>query len=266
MSLSRPLLLAVLLLGTMPGVAFAQDGFWEWVERLSGPGPFKGFRVELRLACIDRARGDASGAPDDERSGRMRPGTDPDCLFLRDMPDDGTQAGSRASIAAPAGGNAASRQPASAPRMSSGQRPLATIGLGFAYGRSSDNVLQYDPGIPVSARRVRWISLGPSFDIRPHPSFELGAGFSLNWFSGDAFDSFQRFAFHPVRLKWFPLTALDTRDDFLVVAVRSTLFTKGFVDEDFGARPGTYTEPGEMLWSAGIGIDVARLIERVNSR
>lgn len=263
-SRARVSLLFLVLLVT-PRVAAAQDGFWEWVERLSGPGPFNGFRVELRLACIDRARGDASGAPDDDRSGRMRPATDPDCLFLRDMPDDGSQAGgSRASVAAPGAPPAASQGGPS--RMSSGRRPLATIGLGLGYGKSSDNVLEYDPGIPVSARQVRWISLGPSFDVRPHPSFELGAGFSLNWFSGDPFDTFQRFAFHPVRVKWFPLTALDTRDDFLVVAVRSTLFTKGFVDEDFGARPGTYNEPGEMVWSAGIGVDVARLIERVKSR
>lgn len=122
-------------------------------------------------------------------------------------------------------------------------------------------------GLPVAPNARDHVSyrltLGPSLDIRPHPSFALGAGFSLNWFSGDAFDTFQRFAFHPVRVKWFPLTAFDTRDDHLIVAVRSTLFTKGFVDEDFGARPGTYTEPGEMVWSAGIGIDVARLIERI---
>jgi hypothetical protein len=36
-----------------PSVASAQFGWWDWMESLSGPGPFKGYGVGVRLACAD---------------------------------------------------------------------------------------------------------------------------------------------------------------------------------------------------------------------
>lgn len=36
----------------LPGVASAQDGWWEWLEKLSGPGPYQGVGVGVRVFCI----------------------------------------------------------------------------------------------------------------------------------------------------------------------------------------------------------------------
>lgn len=68
MQLTR-LVLVTMLLIISPRAAGAQDdGWWSWLERLSGPGPFQGPTTELRLFCVDGAgniypcAGDASSA------------------------------------------------------------------------------------------------------------------------------------------------------------------------------------------------------------
>jgi hypothetical protein len=50
-----------------PGVASAQFMWWEWMESLSGPGPFLGIGVGVRVACAD---GPGFTAPWTSRSSR----------------------------------------------------------------------------------------------------------------------------------------------------------------------------------------------------
>jgi hypothetical protein len=44
--------LLVGLFALAPGIANAQEGWWEWLEKLSGPGPYHGYGVELRAFCV----------------------------------------------------------------------------------------------------------------------------------------------------------------------------------------------------------------------
>jgi hypothetical protein len=48
-----------LLLVALPSTAFADMGFWRWLDKLSGPGPFRGIVLDPAIVCIGHnERGD----------------------------------------------------------------------------------------------------------------------------------------------------------------------------------------------------------------
>ena len=49
-----PLWLAAVLLALAPQPAYADLGFFRWIDRLSGPGPFSGLFADVNFLCIAR--------------------------------------------------------------------------------------------------------------------------------------------------------------------------------------------------------------------
>lgn len=69
--LGSTLAITTVLIAAMASPAFAQRGFWSWLDRLSGPGPTKGWGVEVVLVC------------DDNEAHRSLPGCFGDDVFKR---------------------------------------------------------------------------------------------------------------------------------------------------------------------------------------
>ena len=45
-------LVFLLIVGVWPAAAHAQDGFWDYIEGGSGPGPFHGYTAGVRVLCV----------------------------------------------------------------------------------------------------------------------------------------------------------------------------------------------------------------------
>lgn len=210
-----------------------------WLERLSGPGPFAGLVVEARLVCVtlpDRsAEAEAHKTPTDERSPWLgkRIGssnvwvTPVDCHFL--------------------------------------QRDEPRLHLGFSYGRfgSQENLLDYgERQLTGDDIKVGLTTVLFTGDFQLNRAVDVGAAIGWGRFRpaefDDLFSPFSRFAFQPLRVTMRPLAIFgeDPRLDVLVLRADATRFNGTFIAEDFGARPGSFNEPGEMLWSWQIKIDL----------
>lgn len=70
--LGSTLAITTVLIGAMASPAFAQRGFWSWLDRLSGPGPTKGWGVEVVLVCDDNRGGDKDGDKDKDKFSGQR--------------------------------------------------------------------------------------------------------------------------------------------------------------------------------------------------
>jgi hypothetical protein len=51
--MTKRLCLLLLVVGLWPAAAQAQDGFWDFIESFSGPGPANGVTIRGRLFCTD---------------------------------------------------------------------------------------------------------------------------------------------------------------------------------------------------------------------
>ncbi|HEX6315998.1 MAG TPA: hypothetical protein VFZ73_14105, partial [Gemmatimonadaceae bacterium] len=51
------LLAFLLIVPFTPTPASAQDGFWRWIEKLSGPGGYQGWGVSLTPICVAADKG-----------------------------------------------------------------------------------------------------------------------------------------------------------------------------------------------------------------
>jgi hypothetical protein len=214
-----------------------------WLERLSGPGPFAGLVVEARLLCVTLPR--TSGRSDEDkpethnRDKSRWPGlakrignsnvwwTPVDCHFL----------------------------PKDEPRLH----------LGFSYGRfgSEANLLDYgERQLTGDDTKVGLTTTLFTADFQVNRAVDVGAGIGWGRFRpaelDDLFSPFSRFAFQPLRVTMRPLAILgkDPRLDILVLRADATKFNGAFIAEDFGATPGSFNEPGEILWSWQIKIDL----------
>lgn len=69
-------LLMLGLFAMWPSAASAQMGWFDWIEGLSGPGPFRGYSVGYRVLCTKEVQG--------RKPGEGRYSVDPTCFSDRD--------------------------------------------------------------------------------------------------------------------------------------------------------------------------------------
>lgn len=212
-----------------PGTAYAQGGGRGWLERLSGPGPFEGGSYELRVVCF------FEDSKDELSDLKWLWQT----TFVEGEP-----------------------QPRSCWR-DTNSKLKAYVLVGTDWFTSQENHL-LPPGTDADFSEVRLRTLRPAFMLRLHSTLDAGVGFGLNWFSGDAFDSFFRASFQPIRVVWTPLAAFGNKPwtRVLRVPVDATVFGGTFTNEDFGARGSDFSERGEWLWSTGVIIDIGSFLTR----
>lgn len=217
-----------------PAYAWFGDG---WLEKLSGPGPFKGFTLDTRLVCMavpkaDRERVTGIGE-------RMR-----------------YQVNDRMSIS-PAGCHYLERDE---PR----------VEIGFQYSRfwtgSEGNLLDYGHR-PEVADLDRGVTMGlwmATADIRVNSMIDVGTAFGRARFGspGDVFEDFGKWEFDPVRVSLRPMAPLSTQSwtEIFNLRFEGKWFIGGFDDQDFGAMPDSFDEPGEIVWGWSVVADLGPLL------
>jgi hypothetical protein len=226
--------------------------WWHWIDELSGPGPFNGFEVDLRLVCfseqvatkkVDEERDDNQRLKKAMLAGSLPPG----CRFK--------------------------------PVPLENQR-RASLNLDVAYLWANRSNLQYaDQG----RHSVHLFILRPTFWVRPARSIEVGAGVSLYHFDGNSFNAFSRVVIEPLIFDLKPLALIrdalgqsdknDLRDHpdsqwDLLVSLRfgMAFIPKGFDATDFGAIPGTYHTPHDFLPTVSLFLDWDPIARRLRQK
>ena len=244
----RALVLFVACLAA-PGAAEAQIGRG-WLEKLSGPGPFRGFPVlEFRPICLAKTASSTERTQGEDAitaQPKLKPFIFPVWRDEKEPIGWVTLVGCHF-------------LPGNAPRIE--------IGFQFSPLHSGANALDYshldalDP-LPDTGIDLRTYLF--TFDIRINRILDVGAAVGWGTFSsqGDLFDTFSRPIGQPMRLTTRPLAVLSNskKAEVLLIQFDGTRFAGGFTDVDFGAKPGSYDEPGEMLWTWSIKADLTALL------
>jgi hypothetical protein len=240
------LVLLFLVLGGSNAFAWFGDG---WLEKLSGPGPFTGWSADVRLVCIGAPPGEADAS-------EIASGPDAPIGWKITVPNDIN----RRMWLTPVGCHFLGRD-----------RPRLELGVQYAWmsSDSDDNPLDYSdrPDVASLDKAVRMRPLLLTADVRVHRLLDLGLAIGHTSFSSpsDAFSDFGRTTFQPARVTVRPLSILsdDARlTEMVSLRFDATLFVGGFTGEDFGARPGSFNEPGELLWGWRVLIDPSTIFWR----
>jgi len=201
------------------------QAWWEWIDQLSGPGPFIGWDFQWRVKCI----------PD------LRTGPGVTDLNLANIESGGHRKLARIF------GAGCLFEPRVNPRGS----------LNFAVGQvySVRNELKYADG--RDGPMVKMIKLEPSLSmfVDPEKLIEITSGLGVMVIHGKGFDTFYHFYWTPLRATIKVGKAVGVRFGFLIMP-------EGFDDVDFGALPGTFHTDKEVLGTASVSIDLARVFKR----
>lgn len=235
-------LCAVSFLFMVPAPAHA---WWDWLDELTGPGPFTGPDLQWRIVCIQ----DPALAASDS--------TDPGTSVLRSL--ESFDSSRMKQVSAAVFGAGCLLQPT--------VNPVASLNFRVARLWSVDNHLEYSGG---TAPRVNVWQYEPSFStfVDDAKSVEITAGIGWSVFSGDRFDSTTRFYLRPVLLTITPGARLGRRaggsslgNKFarsLSVSTGMVIMPKGFDARDFGAIAGTFHTDKEILATASVTLDLSR--------
>jgi hypothetical protein len=236
-----------------------------WVDKLSGPGPFKGFEIEWRLVCLgDPQPSYALSDPGEVEKQRA--------AAEKEVEDDG-KINKKARAAATALGLLAPG--CVVDKVEKGALRRSSVNVAFGVFASTKNRLVYNP--PGTDEKdpfnqVKLTTLELSFDYRLVRGVDAGAGIAAYFFSGARFDAFTRLALEPIRLSWRPVAmfasdskCLPTKSDspcwqrMLVVRTSYFVIPHGFDAEDFGATPGTFRTSRDKLFSYAFMADTEPL-------
>ena len=214
-----------------------------WLERLSGPGPFWGNVFDQRFLCVTlpgKAADAEAVLKDNEWGQRLTHKlgdrawlTVAGCHFLNTSRND----------------------------------PRLEVGVDFGFLKSSENVLNYTnrPGLSESDKEVGLRTLSLTADIRVNRVLDVGASIGRASFrspESDLFPDFSRTVTQPLRVTVRPLAFLSesARTEAFVLRFDATKFLGTFTADDFGALPGSFTEPGEINWAWSFRVDPLALI------
>ena len=233
---TRVVVLLVLACSTFVPASASAWGI-EWLDQLTGPGPFVGVRIDGRALCWladDVLQGPGAAPP----SRRVRPAWDPQCLR------DGRSAGEFADNA---------------------DEMRAYLSLEAAWLDSAKNemfpTLRFDP-----RTEVRLFSFRPALMVRAFRWVDAGVAVGLNRFSGPALvSSFNWVSVQP-RVVLTPFAnsrsrvarALEYRLDVAYIPERVRDEFAERVRQDLQERPGSF-EGGELRLMVGIDLDLGRL-------
>jgi hypothetical protein len=217
-----------------------------WLERLSGPGPFRGQVWDQRLLCVtlkDKAKEAAGALQSDGWTERLTPIRKGRVWFGF------------------AGCSALDLDHPKIPEQKNAERnsPRLEIGFDLELLHSTDNVLSYNQSASGPAD-VGLRMFTATLDVRVNRVVDVGTAFGGAWFrstGGTPFDSFSKGVWQPMRMTVRPLAFAvdDRRAEVLSLRFEATKFSGTFTAEEFGADPGTFREPGEITWAWSIRVD-----------
>jgi hypothetical protein len=221
-------LVAACCLAVQLAVPVPAQAWWEWLDQLSGPGPFIGWDLQWRVKCV----------PD------TRPGVED--LKLDNIESDARRAWARVV------GAGCLFEPA--------VNPLGSVNFAVGQLYSVNNDLRYASN--TASRRVTMTRFEPSLSmfVDSNKFVEITSGMGVMLVSGPAFDRFHRFYWRPLRVTITP------GRNALSVSFGMLLLPRGFDAEDFGAIRGTFHTDKEVLGTAELSLDLSRLGKRRPSR
>lgn len=235
-------LLGLFVLAFVPGDALAAVG---WLEKLSGPGPFVGWQVNVPFACYG----------------------------FQDAPWPAASEG-RASIdqtAPAAGGDQRQLRVNYDCLMASADNWSIKFAVDVGRLSSTENELPY-PGVDDRLKpNVNALVLMPSaslsfgrFTDDMGSVIDVGVGVGAVRFSDDGnfFDAFWKPAFQPVRVAIRPLALFrkGVRWEFLEIGLNATIIGGEMTAADFGAA-GSFQESNELVWNRAIRVDLFKLFQ-----
>lgn len=230
---ARFLTIAAVLGVLLPTNAYAHAGWWDFLEAMSGPGPFgNGFVVDFRPWCMVREEtaappSDPAQAPE-RRTAIWSGGTAAmDCL---------TNSNQVRGYFELRGG-----------RVSTKSKPLFDDAPGELVGSIAANEFQ--------AFFMRQID----------PTIAVGVGAGLLWFSGDVLDrNPRRLVFTPVSVAFSPLKLFwrnSTKAGFVLVRFEEVAIVGGLKATDFNSRSSSaFDVKSDLVRSVSITFDAFTLI------
>jgi hypothetical protein len=197
------------------------QAWWEWIDQLSGPGPFTGWDFQWRMVCIPETRpGAINISLDGITTGKQRLARafGAGCLFDKDI------------------------------------NPMGSLNFAFGQVYSVRNELDYGPG--VKKPHVTMTKFEPSLSMFADASkrIEITSGLGVLVIHGSGFDTFTHYYWSPLRVTLNVGKGVGVRLGFVIMP-------KGFDDIDFGARRGTFHTDKEVLGTASLSVDLARLFK-----
>jgi len=220
----------------MPAPAQA---WFEWIDHLSGPGPFNGADIWLRLKCL--------------------PDTNPPV----NAPGQGQQQQQQQQQQETLGGKVLTVLGGGCPQGRPFERS-SSFNFRFGYARSYENHLTYAPDLEESRKAVNLWEYEGSFSgwVNDSKTIELTTGVGLMNFRGKAFESFWRPYWRPVLATIYPASRASGSIRGLNFNVGVLLFPMGFDAKDFGASPGTFHTDRDIVVTTGVSYDFTRKYAR----
>lgn len=229
------LLLAGFLVVLLPAPANAAGaGIWEYLERLSGPGPFEGRSVKVPVVCEFAEMEDGEPTGDARKVWFLR------CINPRLLPG-------RMPVTPRAGGTWWKRRGALAVyvgRLTTNQNELA-------YVREPDD------------RGIVWWKFGPTFIWYAKRSLDLHTSVEWNRLSskGTAFEPFWVNSLELVGATWKPGVSHGAPFKWLSLGAGVKVLTRSIKAEEFGAIPGAgpdgWRESGrELQLQLSVGLNI----------
>lgn len=211
MRLTRLLALVGIAWWMQTGTSYAAD----WLDKLSGPGPFWGLSLHYRFACI-------SSPPANEK-------------IVTWLSPVNRSSGILPIVSPASRGNSA--EAAAAFNCSWDQEVHSYLTANIGFRQSFQNELF--PGDPHNdLYRVRILDMGVTYAYRVSSAVDLSVTASLNRFTGDAFDPLYRAAITPgVVIAPFAFTSNTQRSRAFGIGAGWTMFSPGFDAADFCNRP-----------------------------
>jgi hypothetical protein len=229
------LAMATLSLFLSASPAYAQG--WRWLEKLSGPGDFYGFELDVKVWChYDEVAADPNVM--EQRSKYRSFAISPPCLIKNPKAQNTVAVDSKL------------RQSTDSEKRLDLEKRIDVVGLSVSYVRGSSDLVYADS---TADRSVQITALEGFYDHRLSRTLqriEIGVAAGVNWFGSEA-DSFVRASIEPrVTLRLFDLTKGGEYLGTANLRLGALFFTGGFTAADFGAIPGTYDSGTE--WGPSI--------------
>lgn len=232
-------LMLLLLTVVLPGRAYASLGWWDWLEQLSGPGPFaNGWMLDQRVAClVDAATTGGS------RSGRTLNGKAVNWMAVSGRASD-----------------------KSLPCLTNAAAVLAYVEVRGGRITTDRQALFSDvPGQLVGTVAANTIQ---TYVMRQFDAFAIGAGAGTMWFTGEKLDGHAaRFVFTPISAAFMPLQLLlrheSERGRFLVIRFEEVALVGRLSASDFNSQSTSkFQTKSELVRSVSVTFDVLALMKR----
>jgi hypothetical protein len=239
--------LSVLILLPTTARAADDDGWWGWLERLSGPGKFFGGSYGFSVLCVPQGYTDTTPPDPQPRPAPGEPDPKPKVVVVHGELSPCLK-----------------KTPDALKRGLMPVQQLVMVRIGYFSSLSNERF----PDAPGDTRPVHVLEIAATYTYRFHRSFEAGFGAGMLRFSGDGFSSFSRFEVSPAIVSFAPFAVASDHSWAQIVRLRleETYISKGMTGADFGNTVTKFSTDAELNRRFGFLIDGLALRNAVRGK